>query len=167
MPNVGPTANLPGTARRRGRSGTAWRDSKMLGEVTAVDWDVELEQIDVLIPGSWRNEQIAGAETRRGTYRHQDVDDRFKLEVWRYIDARRRGDRTATIPNFNLVTKIDDTNAPDYTQWALIGCQLFSYSGGYSNEDDLLNREVPFTFQDDKPLHAFEYAESGIIVTEQ
>ena len=37
MPNVGPTANLPGTARRRGRSGTAWRDSKMLGEVTAVE----------------------------------------------------------------------------------------------------------------------------------
>lgn len=143
----------------------------MLGEVTSVDWDVEIEQIEVLIAGTWRNEMIAGAETRRGTFRHQDIDDRFKLEVWKYTDDRKNGVRSAIPPEFDLIIKIDDINgptgAPQATRWLLIGCQLFSYSGGYSNDDDLLTREVPFSFRDDKPLDAYEYGKSGIIVTQK
>lgn len=166
MANPGPTATLPATARRRGRSGTAWRDAQMLGEVTAVTWDVEMAQIDVLIAGSWSNAQVAGAESRTGTFSHQDVDDRFKLEVWRYVQARRNGDRAAAIPRFDLVTKIDEVGSPKVTRWLLSSCQLFSYSGGYSNDDDLITREVPFNFEDDRPLDAFEYVAAGIVVTQ-
>ena len=166
MANVGPTANLPGRARRLGRGGTCLREGRMLGEVIAVDWDVEAEQIDVLIAGGWRNEQVPGAETRRGTLRMQDIDDRWRLEVWRFFDARRRGVSTVNVPEFDIVTKLDSPGAADITRWQLTGCQLFSYSGGYSNEDDVLTREMPFSFRDDRPLHAFEYGDSGIIITE-
>lgn len=166
MANVGPTANLPGTARRLGRGGTALRDGRMLGEVIAVEWDVEAEQIEVLIAGGWRNERVAGAETRNATLRMQDIDDRWRLELWRFFNARKQGDFRFPIPTFDIVTKLASPGAPDETKWQLIDCQMYSYSGGYSNEDDILTREVPLSFADDKPLHAFEYGDSGIITTE-
>lgn len=166
MPNVGPTANLPGTARRLGRGGTAHRNGRMLGEVIAVEWDVEAERIDVLIAGGWRNEQVAGAETRNATLRMQDIDDRWRLESWRFFRARRNGDYSVQPPEFDLVTKLAHSGAPSETRWQLLGCQTFSYSGGYSNEDDVLTRELPLSFRDDAPLHAFEYGDSGIIITE-
>lgn len=166
MPGVGPTSNLAPTARRRGRSGTCWRDGNMLGEVTQVNWDVTLQQIDVVVAGSWRNGQTAGLETRTGTMQHQDVDDRLKLEVWEYIQARRNGDRTAQPPIFDLITVIDDIGAPQATRWMLQGCQIYHYSGGYSNEEDLITRQIPFSFIDDRPLDAFVYGPSGIVVTE-
>lgn len=161
---IGPTANLPGIARRQGRGGTAYRDGRMLGEVVAVDWDVEAEQIDVLIPGGWRTEQIPGAETRRGTMRMQDVDDRWKLQVWRFFEERRQGNFTASIPTFDLVTKL--IGGADETRWMLTGCRIYGYSGGYSNEDDLITRELAFSFDADRPLRAYEYGESGLIITE-
>jgi hypothetical protein len=159
FPLSGPTSNLPGEARRRGRSGQVFDgDGNFLGEVTAVEWNVEIEQIDVLIPGSWRNQQIPGAETRTGTFRHQDIDDRWKMQVYDYIKRRRTGDRGVRNPTFNLIVAIDDQHSPFATRWQLTRCQLFSYSGGYSQEDDLITREIPFSFQDDQPLEAFVYA---------
>lgn len=166
MPYTGPTANLPVSARRLGRGGTAYRDGRMLGEVIAVEWDVEAEQIEVLIAGGWRNERVAGAETRNATLRMQDIDDRWRLETWRFFAARRRGDTTVQPPLFNLVTKLASPGAPSETRWQLLDCQTFSYSGGYSNEDDVLTREIPLSFRDDNPLHAFEYGDSGIVITE-
>ena len=165
MPYTGPTANLPGTARRLGRGGTSYRDGRMIGEIIAVEWDVEAEQIEVLIAGGWRNERVAGAETRNGTIRMQDIDDRWRLDMWRFFAARKRGE-FAQPPEFDLVTKLASPGAPDETRWQLLGCQTFSYSGGYSNEDDVLTREIPFSFRDDNPLHAYEYGDSGIIITE-
>lgn len=167
MPNVGPTANLPGRARRSGRSGTVWEDAAHLGEVIAIEWNVNIEQIPVVIAGAWRNEQKPGMEERAGTFRFQDVHDKWALRVWRFVRARRNGDRgAAAFPEFQIITKLDDIGAPDQTRWQLDGCQLFEYSGGHSQEDALLIREVPFSFRDDKPLHAFEYTDSGIAVTE-
>lgn len=162
MTMIGPTANLPGTARRQGRGGQVLRDGRHLGEVIAVDWDVEAEQVDVLIGGTWRTEQIAGPETRRGTLRMQDVDDRWKYDVWAFFDARRRGEFSAQPAQFNLITKLQ--GGPRETKWQLTGCQIYSYSGGYSNEDDLLSRELAFSFREDRPLDSFQYGDGGIIV---
>lgn len=165
MAYSGPKSGLPGTARRQGRGGTAYdAGGNHLGDVVAVDWDVEAEAVDVLIPGSWRNEQIAGAESRRMTIRFQDVDDQWKLKVWRFFEARRLGDFLAQPPFFNLTTKL--VGGADETRWQLIDCQVFAYSGGYSNEDDVINRELTGSFRSDKPLHAFEYGPGGLVVTE-
>lgn len=167
MATVGPTANLPGRARRSGRAGTVWENARHLGEVIAVEWNVNIQQIAVVIAGTWRNETKPGMEERAGTFRVQDVHDKWALKVWRFVRARRDGDRSAaSFPEFSLVTKLDDIGAPDQTRWQLDGCQLFEYSGGHSQEDDLLIREIPFSFRDDKPLHAFEYTDDGIEVTE-
>jgi hypothetical protein len=162
----GPTANLPGTARRSGRAGTVWIDGNMHGEVVSVEWGVEAEQIAVSIPGTWQDESKPGAEARRGTFRYHDLDDRWRLFVWRFFQARKRGDRaSATFPKFDIITKLDDIGAPMATRWVLRDCQFFQYDGGHGQDDDLLVRDVPFTFRDDEPLEAFEYGSNGIIVT--
>lgn len=168
MATTGPTANLPGRARRSGRSGTVWEDARHLGEVIAVEWNVNVQQIPVVIAGTWRNEQKPGVEERAGTFRVQDVHDRWALRVWTFIRARRDGDRRASaFPTFNVVTKLDDIGAPDITRWQLDDCTLFEYSGGHAQEDDLLIREIPYSFRDDRPLHAFAYGDSGIEIVER
>lgn len=167
MPSFpGPTANLKGYQRRSGRAGTVWINGKMHGEVVGLEWGREAEQIGVQIPGKWQDETKPGGETARGTFRYHDVDDRWRLFVWRFFEARRNNDRaSAAFPEFDIITKIDDIGAPMATRWVLIGCQFFSYDGGHSQDDDLLTRDVAFTFRDDRPMEAFEYGDNGIIVT--
>lgn len=164
---TGPTANLPGYVRRSGRSGTVWEDGRALGEVLQVEWNIAIEQIPVVIPGQWKTDHKPGAEERAGTFRVQDVDDKWALRVYNFLVARREGDRSsATFPEFSIVTKLDDIGAPDESRWQLDGCQLFQFGGGFNQEDALLIRDIPFTFRSERPLHAFQYTESGIAVTE-
>lgn len=163
----GPTANLKARHRRSGRSGTVWIDGRMRGEVVGVEWGREAEQIAVSIPGTWQDEMKPGAESARGTFRYHDVDDRWRLFVWRFFQARKSGDRSAAeFPEFDIVTKIADIGAPRDSIWALIGCQFFQFDGGHSQDDDLLVRDVPFTYRDEKPLDAFEYGDNGLVVTQ-
>ena len=86
-----------------------------------------------------------GAEARRGTFRFQDVDDEWRRMVWGFCQARKAGNRqeAAEFPEFNVITQIDDVGAPAKTRWSLLGCTLYSYSGGFSQEDQLLVRDVP------------------------
>lgn len=166
MADFGDTTALPGTARRSGRSGTVWVNGKHRGEVVSVEWGVESEQIAVSIPGSWQDQMKPGAEARRGTFRYQDVDDTWRLFVWRFFDARRRGDRAAAaFPKFDIITKLDDIGAPAVTRWLLQGCQLYNYDGGHAQDDDLLVRDVPFSYESDRPLEAFEYGSGGLVFT--
>lgn len=161
----GPTANLPGTKRRSGRAGTVWINAQMRGEVVSVQWEVQVAQIAVQIPGTWQDETKPGAESRAGTFRFQDLDDKWRRYVWNFLDARRRGDRAtaAQFPEFDIITQIDDVGAPAKSRWALRGCQLFSYSGGFSQDDDLLVSDVPFTFREDGPVDSFEYTDAGVV----
>lgn len=163
----GPTANLKARHRRSGRSGTVWIEGKMLGEVVGLEWGREASQIAVSIPGTWQDENKPGPETASGTFRYHDVDDRWRLFVWRFFDARRRRDRSAAVfPEFDIITKIDDIGADRPSVWALLGCQFFRYDGGHSQDDELLVRDVPFTYREDKPIDAFEYGDNGVIVTQ-
>jgi hypothetical protein len=165
--NIGPTANLPGFTRRSGRSGSVWEDGRMAGEVIQVEWNVAIQQIPVVIAGAWRTDHKPGGEERAGTFRVQDIHDKWALRVYNFLVARREGNRAAAaFPEFSVVTKLDDIGAPDETRWQLDGCQLFQYAGGHNQEDDLIVREIPFTFRSERPLHAFEYTDNGIAVTE-
>jgi hypothetical protein len=160
----GPTANLKARHRRSGRAGTVWDSGKMLGEVVSVEWEVEIEQVAIQIPGKWQDEFKPGGEARRGTFRFQDIDDRWRRMVWGFLQARKNGDRAAAaqFPTFDIITQIDDVGSPGITRWAIRGCQLFSYSGGFSQDDDQLIRDVPFTFEEDDPIDSFVYTDSGI-----
>lgn len=161
----GERANLKARHRRSGRAGTVWQNGKMLGDVTSIEWGTEVEQIPVTIPGRWSDGTKPGGEARRGTFRHQDVDDKWARIVWSFLKARREGDREAAaeFPVFDLIVQIDDVGAPAKTRWLLRECQLYAYGKGFSSEEQLLTRDVPFTFEDDEPLDSYEYAESGIV----
>lgn len=162
----GPTASLPGYARRSGRSGTVWENGRMRGEVTQVDWNVNITQIPVVITGSWNTEQKPGGEERVGTFMIQDLDDHWQLRVYRFIVARRTGDRSsAAFPEFSIVSKVDDIGAPRASIWQLDGCQLFTYSGGWDQATDLLTRQIPFSFRTERPIDTFEYVDSGLQIT--
>jgi hypothetical protein len=167
MPSYpGPTANLPGYARRSGKSGTMWINGRMRGEVQQVDWNVNVTQIPVVIAGMWRTDQKPGGEERVGTFTIQDVDDHWTLMVYNFIVARRNGDRSAAaFPTFSIQTKLDDIGAPQATVWQLDGCQLFTYSAGFDQSTDLLTRQIPFSFVSERPLDAFRYTDTGIQVT--
>jgi hypothetical protein len=164
---AGPTASLKARNRRSGRSGTVWSEGKMLGEVSSIEWTVEVEQIAVPIPGTWQDGLKPGAEARRGTMRIDDVDDKWRRYVWEFLDARRRNDAetAAEFPAFNIITQIADIGTPggSKTRWALRDCQLFSYSGGFSQQDQYLQRDIPFSFESDAPIDSFAYAEGGIV----
>lgn len=164
---TGPTSNLPGYTRRSGRAGTVYEDGDMLGEVIQVEWNVAIQQIPVVIAGAWRTDHKPGGEERAGTFRVQDVHDKWALRVYNFLVARRNGDRaSAAFPEFSIITKIDDIGAPAETRWQLDGCQLFQFAGGFNQEEDLLIHSIPFTFSSERPLTAYEYIDGGIATTE-
>lgn len=166
MPFPGPTANLRGYNRRSGRAGTVWVGGEMRGEVVSVEWGVEVEQIAIQIPGTYQDEMKPGAETRRGTFRYHDLDDRWRLHVWNFLEARRRGDRAAAaFPEFTIITKVSDPGAPYDSTWAVEGCQFFQLDGGHGQDDDNLQRDVPFVYRHERPLEAFAYGANGTVVT--
>lgn len=164
----GPTGNLKGTQRRSGRAMTVWIDGQMRGEVVACEWGRTAEQIPVQVPGKYQDEMKPGGETAAGTFRYQDVDDHWRLFVWRFFQARRNGDRSAaSFPEFDLIQKIDDIGAPRATLWTLIGCTFFQMDGGASQDDALLVRDVPFSYRAEVPLDGFEYGNDGLIITQE
>jgi hypothetical protein len=164
----GPKGNLKAKQRRAGRSGTVWIDGRMMGDIVSIQWELTIEQIPVPMPGTWQDGTKPGAEARRGTFRFQDVDDEWRRMVWGFCQARRKGDRAgaAEFPSFDVISQIDDVGAPAKTRWSLLECQLYSYSGGFSQEDQLLVRDVPFTYEDDFPLDSFVYSDTGVTVYE-
>lgn len=159
----GPTANLPATVRRLGRSGKAFINGEYRGEVTAVEWTTEIAQVAVPIAGQWRSETVPGEELRRGTFRYQDIDDHFALMLWDFIQRRRRG-QSCQFPEFSLVTVLDHCGSPQASRWQLDGCQLYQLERGYATETDLIVRDTPFTYRDERPLDAFEYTKDGVAV---
>lgn len=157
---TGPTANLPGYTRRSGLAGSVLIASKLQGEVVALEWGVEVEQIQVRIPGQYRMEVKPGGETRTGSFRVQDVHDKWALILYSFIQARRTGSKSAaSLPEFDIVSKLDDIGAPQVTRWQLDGCQIFRMDGGWDQETDLLQRDIPFSYRRETPLDAFEYVD--------
>lgn len=163
---TGPYSALPPETRRQGRGGHSFSAGNpglpagsFLGNVTAVQWSVVADQVDVLIPGSWRNSQIPGAEARAGSITYQDVDDYYRMLVFNFFEARRQGDFGATAPIFNVNTTL--AGGVKLSSWSLHQCRLYSYDGGYSNSDDVMERELAMSFDDDGPTAAFQFTSGG------
>lgn len=165
MTYPGPTANLKGTQRRIGKSGTVWIDGRMRGEIVNIEWGLEIEQIPIAIPGSFQDEMKPGGETRRAQFRYSDVDSTWRLFVKGFLDARRRGDRLAAagFPEFNVVTVLDDIGAPLPERWVLEGCQLYNLDGGFGQDVGELLRDVPMWYRNERAIDAFSYQDSGVV----
>lgn len=177
MANTGPS--LPPTARRLGRGGRAFvhgngladlglANGDFLGNVTAVTWSVAAEQIAVPIPGDWKTHAVAGTETRTGTLRYQDVDDgwRHLLHAW---FKSRSADLPSQPPKFDITTtltgavQVNDQGVVSAmnSNWVLLGCQIYGYDGGFSVTEDVLEREVQFTFDEELMQNGFYYDRSS------
>jgi Phage tail tube protein len=164
--------NNEGLRRFSGQYGKAIRDGVVLSEAVEVSGAIDLNRIEVPLVGQNKMGYKAGRETREGTIRIQKIDSAWETEMWEYLDLRRRylNGTTAERPvlrTFNLKVEIKDPEAFQDEVWQLSGCQIWRLPLGFSITDDLLERELPMTWDSEDPLSAFTLSAAGAPVTYQ
>ena len=148
-----PELTNPGLLRFSGMYGSAWRNGSICADVHEVTGATEINRIDVPLVGYTRNGYKPGREAREGTLRIQKMDSKWELEVYRYLASRSSGGH---MKPFQLVLQYDDPDALGKEQWQLNGVLLWRLPFGFSITDDLVDREIPFTWEAEQPLYAFE-----------
>ena len=156
--------------RMGGMYGSAWRDGVQLSEAVEVSGAVEVNRIEVPLVGQTRQGYKRGRETREGTLRIQKIDAKWELEIYAFLSVglatRRaaRGTAQAAMPTFDLKVEMDDPDAYGYEAWQLENCQIWRMPLGFSITDDILEREFPLTWENERPLNAFTYdAKTGTV----
>lgn len=137
-------------------------DGNIRAEITELSATVEIARIDVPLVGSTRLGHKPGRETREGTFRVQKIDGHWENEVYKYLtqnlqdrrDKRGTADGTAMRP-FDIEVWLDDPDALGVEAWKLLGCMIWRLPLGFSIGDDLLDREFPFTWEQEMPLELF------------
>lgn len=151
-----------GLYRFSGMYGMAYRDGKWLMDVQAVAGTVEIARVDVPLAGRDRLGYKPGRQHREGTLRISKLDTAWELEVYNFISLtldERRANRNAGKPSlipWSIVLKIDDPDALGAESMQLNGCLLWRMNIGYDITQDLLEREVPFTWENEVFLNAFK-----------
>lgn len=151
-----------GLYRFGGMFGYAVIDGHIRAEITELSATVEIARIDVPLVGSTRLGHKAGRETREGTFRVQKIDSHWENEVYKYLSqnlATRRANRgtaAGAMRPFNIQVWLDDPDTLDKEVWTLKGCMIWRMPLGFSIGDDLLDREFPFTWEEEVPDSTFE-----------
>jgi hypothetical protein len=156
MPNAG-------EYRMSGLWGSAYDAAgNLLAEVVEVVTAVELGRIAVPLVGTMREGHKQGRETREGTMRVQKIDTKWEMKVWKQLSLsvdQRRAARDGSGPRFNpeftIIVKIDDPEALGVERWQLDGCRIWRLPIGFNIGDELLEREYPLTWENERPLTAF------------
>jgi hypothetical protein len=144
-----------------GMFGSAWREGDQLAEAVEVSTPVEIARIDIPIVGQTRQGYKTGRESREGTMNIQKIDSFWQLEVFKYLSAnlaqRRalRGTGQSVLRPFQLQLENDDPDALGYEKWQLDGVLIWRMTLGFSITDDILNTELPITWESERPLSAF------------
>lgn len=145
-----------------GMYGGAYKDGFLLQEAIEVSGNAAIARIEVPLVGQTKMGYKPGRETREGTMRIQKIDSTWAMEVWQFLGrnlAQRRaarGSATATIRTFDLRLRVDDPEAYDYEEWQLENCQIWQLPLGFSITDDIIQQEIPITWESETPLHVFE-----------
>lgn len=153
--------------RYGGMYGSAWRDNVLLGEAVEVSGAVEVNRIEVPLVGQTKQGYKPGRESREGTLRIQKIDTSWELEIYKFLSqslaARRaaRGTATASLRTFDIKIEIDDPEAYGKESWQLEGCQIWRMPLGFSITDDIIDREFPLTWENERPLDAFAVTSDG------
>jgi hypothetical protein len=150
-----------GLWRFSGMYGQAWRDGRLLADVTEVSGAVEINRIEVPLVGRTKTGYKTGRETREGTLRVQKMDAKWEMEIYQYLtqslqerrDRRDRGE--PSLRPFQLVLEYDDPDALGREKWQLDGVLLWRMPVGFNIGDDLVDREFPITWESEQPLIAF------------
>jgi hypothetical protein len=152
-----------GLSRFSGMYGAAYRGTTLLSDVIEVSGTVEVARIDVPLVGTTRNGSKLGRETREGTIRHHQMDDAWNLELYGYFSQsleERRAARDAgngagaTLRPFEILLKLDDPDV-GVSAWRLEGVLITRMNLGFSISDDLIEREIPMTWDTERPVDAF------------
>lgn len=160
-------------ARRMGGAfGQAWRDGVMQTDVLEVQAGVEVGRADILLVGQRRMGHKMTRITPDGTLRTQKIDSRWELFVYNQTamsDDQRRAYRDAgqmdlADPTFSLKLVLDDPTGYGREAWQLDGCRIWSFNMGSSQADDSIEREYPLTWENERPIEAFEIQRGGVKV---
>lgn len=151
-----------GAWRFSGMWGAAYRNGKILMDVTEVAGTITRSRIDVPLVGRTRFGHKPGRETREGTFTIQKIDSSWEMEMWSAIragiqarrDARDDGRPIAT--TFALECWYDDPDALGKEGWRLNGVQMWDLPIGFNINDDLVNRQFTITWETEDPLAVFD-----------
>lgn len=141
-----------------GMYGAAYRDGYLLQEAIEVSGNVAIARVEVPLVGTTRMGYKTGRETREGTMRIQAIDSTWALQVYQFTGqslTQRLANRGQTLPSFDLLIAINDPTAYDYEAWQLQGCQVWQMPIGFAITDDVVQREIPFTWEGELPAHTF------------
>lgn len=150
-----------------GMYGSAWRDGVQLSEAVEVTGAVDVNRIEVPLVGQTKTGYKPGREAREGTLNIQKIDDKWEMELYQFLSqslaARRanRGTPQATLRTFDLKLEIDDPEAHGISSWQVENVQIWRMPLGFSITDDIINREFPITWENERPLNVFRVNDQG------
>lgn len=153
--------------RMGGMYGAAYRDGKLLTNVVEVTGSIEINRVEMPITGSTKLGYKPGRESREGTVRLQKVDTAWEMEVYSFLSAtleeRRqlRNQGQSILRPFQLLIEYDDPDALGIEKWQLDGVLLWRMQLGFAITDDVVEREIPITWERETPIYAFSREDLG------
>jgi hypothetical protein len=137
-------------------------NGNVVHEAVEVTANTEIDRIAVPIVGTGITGYKPGRESREGSITIQKLDTAWEMSIYRYLsqtlDERRakRGTPDAMMKPFSIILEHDDPSALGREQWQLDGCLVWALRLGINVGDELVQRELPLTWERETPLHAFE-----------
>lgn len=165
MPDPNQLESFVSAARRMGGAyGTAWIDGIQQTDVIQVQAGITIGRSDVPLVGQRRVGFKATSISPDGTLSTQKIDDRWELFVYNQtaisdedrIAARDAGNFDIADPTFSLKLVLNDPQAYGRSAWQLDGCRLWAYNLGSGITDETVGREYPLTWDNERPIDAFE-----------
>jgi hypothetical protein len=138
--------------------GSAYRNGILLQDAIEVSGNVAVARVEVPLVGTTRMGYKTGRSTREGTMRIQAIDSSWALQVWQFTSQSLQdqiNNRGKTLPSFDLTIAINDPDAYDYEEWQLAGVQCWQMPIGFAITDDIIQREIPITWEGEVPTHVY------------
>lgn len=157
--------------RMGGMWASVWDDTgSMLTDVVRVTATVARNRIEVPLVGQQKIGYKPGRISMEGSLAFQKVDTGWELRVYNAMtldvdalraarDAGQFGELDGT---FNLKLSQDDPHAFGKEVWQAIGCQLWQMELTVDTSEDFVQREIPLTLGDVKPIKTFT-VDNGIV----
>lgn len=148
--------------RMSGAFGSAYRGGNLLVDVVEVQAPVAINKITVPAVGSLDEGYKRGRVTREGTLTVHKIDSARELEVWGLLsqsdDARRaaRDNGTPLDPTFSIIVRLDDPEALGVERWQMDGCRIWNFDIGFSQGDDITQRQFTLSWESERPVTAFK-----------
>ncbi len=138
----------------------------VVSDVVEVTATIELNRIEVPLVGQTKQGYKAGRESREGSLNFQKIDSRWEYSLFSFLSRRQAWLKNPTglapkSPQFSLKIAYRDPDTAGQEEWTLTGCQIWRASLGFNITDDIVNREVPFTWESETPTTAYKIDSIG------